>query len=156
MAATLTLGDMMRLSYSFWCGLLCLVLLYGVVACSSGDEEIDDGVTAIVEGGYRGEIQDSVAGRGTVIATLAQNADAISGAWQTIFQNAVNNNGGTLLGTVSGDDVSITFTPSTSTRCVFVLTATASGAEISGNYAPVDCAQTVTGTLTMRRQQQSQ
>jgi hypothetical protein len=62
-----------------------------------------------VSGVYRGTIQDSLVGTGTITATLVQQGTAISGAFDTSF--AAGNGGGSVSGSLDGTMLTLTVTP---------------------------------------------
>lgn len=132
--------------------LLCfLTLCLGALAgCDSGDNEE---TVAAVAGNYRGTVQDSVAGPGTVVVSIAQNGSSLTGTFQTTFQVAANNNSGSLTGTVSGSSVTLTVTPSRTTSCPFTVTATmVTATRLMGTYAAFNCTVAVSGTIDVTQQ----
>ena len=128
------------------------VILFLVLACvmtsCSGDEE-----DTSLSGTYVGTIQDSVVGAGTVRITLSQTGSTLSGTWQMTFANPNFTNSGSLSGTVSGQSITLTLTPSNPTTCPFNVTATMMGANrFVGTYAAFNCGDTVAGSLDVTRQ----
>ncbi len=101
-------------------------------------------------GSWVGSIQDSVAGSGTVSATLTQSGTSIVGTWQAVF--AAGTNGGSLSGVVNGSQVILELFPSSVTACPFRVVATGSATSMSGNYAAFNCTGSITGTISMTKQ----
>jgi hypothetical protein len=65
-----------------------LALAVGLLGCSS------DNATPPVTGTWTGPLQDSLAGRGTLVLTLSQTQRQLTGTWQSTFPDARHNNGG--------------------------------------------------------------
>jgi hypothetical protein len=130
-------------------GILCVMLAcLALVGC--GDDDDDGDVN--VSGNFRGTIQDSVAGPGTINASLSQSGNVVSGTYQTFFANPANNGSGTLAGTVSGSSVTLTATPSVATACPFRVTGSVDDDELTGTYAVFNCTVAVSGTVNLERQ----
>jgi hypothetical protein len=105
-----------------------------------------------VTGNYTGTIQDSVAGAGTITASLAQTNAEVTGTFKVAFKNVAQNNSGSVSGTISGATATVTLTPSVTTSCPFKLTAQVQSPQISGTYAAFNCQQAVSGTIAVTRQ----
>ena len=88
-----------------WLQVLVFVCACGgaLAACGGGDE------TEQVSGVYRGTMQDSLVGTGTITATLVQQGTAMSGAFDTSF--AAGNGGGSVSGSLNGTTLTLTVTP---------------------------------------------
>jgi hypothetical protein len=136
-----------------WRAVALVVVLLG---CSGG--ETSNNLT----GTWTGPIQDSRAGRGTLLLSLSQVQTQLTGTWQQTFPDARNDTGGTLSGTasprLSGDpsDLVITmiWSPTQAGACTFTVEATLDNNDLdhfTGTYAPVDCAQPTSGSLDVTR-----
>ena len=101
-------------------------------------------------GTWAGSMVDSFAGNGTTTLTVSQSGSDIVGTWQAIF--AAGNNGGTLAGTISGNDVLVELYPSDPTACPYAVVAQRSGTTLSGTYAAYSCTQAITGTVSVVKQ----
>ena len=131
-----------------WSGmLLSLGLALTFLGCGGDGDE-----TPNIAGTYRGTVQDSVAGTGTIVTTIAQNDESLTGTFQTTFSNPANNNSGSVSGRINGSSVSLVVTPSNPTSCPFNVTANVNGATIQGTYAAFNCSRAVSGTLSLTRQ----
>lgn len=124
--------------------ILACVLGLVLVGCGGGDDEDN------VAGNYRGTIQDSLAGTGTITATLAQNGNAVTGTFQTSFPDGQG--GGSVSGSRSGNALTLTVTPPQPLACPLNVTATVAGDEIRGTYAALNCPVVDTGSFTLTRQ----
>jgi hypothetical protein len=142
---------MRRLTYM---GIGLVTMIWVVLAGCGGDD--DDNNDANVTGTFRGTIQDSIAGTGTITVTLAQDDSDLIGTYQTTFADPRNNSAGSVEGEVQGNAVTLTATPSVTplvpTACPFNVTAIVNGAQISGTYAAFNCTVAVSGSLTLTRQ----
>ena len=127
-----------------------VMVLIGIMLAGCGGDDSDD--DANVAGTFRGTIQDSVAGTGTLTITLAQNGSDLTGTYQATFANPSNNGGGTVRGEVDGNAVTLTTSPSVPTACPFNATATVNGGQISGTYAAFNCTVAASGTVNLTRQ----
>jgi hypothetical protein len=130
-----------------------LVMIWVALGGCDGDDEPHD---ANVTGTFRGTIQDSIAGTGTITVTLAQDDSDLIGTYQTTFADPRNNSAGSVEGEVQGNAVTLTATPSVTpfvpTACPFNVTAIVNGDQISGTYAAFNCTVAVSGSLTLTRQ----
>jgi hypothetical protein len=130
-----------------------LVMIWVALGGCDGDDEPHD---ANVAGTFRGTIQDSIAGPGTLTVTLAQDDSDLRGTYQTTFADPRNNSAGSVEGEVQGNAVTLTATPSVTpfvpTACPFNVTAIVNGDQISGTYAAFNCTVAVSGSLTLTRQ----
>jgi hypothetical protein len=117
-----------------------------LAGCSGGG----GGNAVDVSGNFRGTLQDSRSGPGTATATLAQNGTAVSGTVQT--STGTNIGGGNATGTVSGNAIDLTVTPSQPTSCPFHVTGSVDGDTITGNFAAFNCTVSESGTFTLTRQ----
>jgi len=138
-------------------GILTCVLVLGVVGCGSdatcvlalgvvgcgGDDEHN------LSGNYRGTMQDSLAGTGTITATLVQTDSTVTGTFQTSFPEG--HGGGNVAGRRRDDALTLTVTPPQPPACPVHVTATIDGETIQGTYATVDCPMVETGTVTLTR-----
>ena len=132
-----------------------LVMIWVALAGCGGDDD-DDKNDANVAGTFRGTIQDSIAGTGTITVTLAQDDSDLIGTYQTTFADPRNNSAGSVEGEVHGNAATLTATPSVTpfvpTACPFNVTAIVNGAQINGTYAAFNCTVAVSGSLTLTRQ----
>lgn len=135
------------LVWSLWLLMLCISLAISGCDGDGGDDQ------PFIGGTYRGTIQDSSAGAGTVIATIAQDGEDLSGTWQSTFSNPASNNGGTLTGTLNDPSITLTLNSSVPTACPFNLTGTLVGqTRVTGTYAAFNCSRPITGTIDVTRQ----
>ena len=125
-------------------GVLACVIGLAVVGCGGDDEEDN------LSGNYRGTIQDSLAGTGTITATLAQNDSMVTGTFQISFPAGTS--GGSIAGTRDGDAFTFILTPSQPQACPLNVTVTVDGDEIQGTYAAFNCPEVETGSFTLTRQ----
>ena len=141
---------MRRLTYV---GIGLVMMIWVVLAGCGGDDDKND---AHVAGTFRGTIQDSIAGTGTIIVTLAQDGSDLRGTYQTTFADPRNNGAGSVDGEVDGNAVTLTASPSVTpfvpTACPFNVTAIVNGDQISGTYAAFNCTVAVSGTVNLTRQ----
>lgn len=123
------------------------------------DKENADAVRPTVRrgslsGNYVGTVQDSIAGPGTMQATLVESDASLSGTLHITFPNPRHNNSGAIRGTISDATVMLTFTPSVPTSCPFTATLIqASAAQLTGTYAALHCQTAVSGTVALTRQE---
>ena len=131
-----------------------LVMIWVALAGCGGDD--DDNNDVNVAGTFRGTIQDSLAGTGTITVTLVQDGNDLRGTYQTTFADPRNNGAGSVDGEIHGNGVTLTASPSVRsfvpTACPFNVTAFVNGAQISGTYAAFNCTVAVSGSLTLTRQ----
>jgi len=122
--------------------LLPTSLVFVLAACTSGGFSYT--------GSWSGTINDSVAGAGTITASLAQSGSTFAGTWQAVFSSGTN--GGSLTGTVNGTSVIVDLEPSSTSACPYNVVASRSGSQLSGNYSAYNCTGTITGTLSITKQ----
>jgi hypothetical protein len=127
--------------------LLVVFLALGLAACGGGGDDTEN-----ISGNYQGDIQDSLAGHGTIVASIAQNGTALSGTFQAIFPAADLIGSGSLSGSITGSAIALIGTPSDPTDCPFRLTAAVDGDDISGTYAVFNCTVALSGTIDITRQ----
>lgn len=130
---------------------ITLALAFGLCHCSS------DNNPKPLTGTWTGALQDSLAGRGTLVLTISQVNKQLSGTWQSTFPDARNNNGGMLSGTGVGQDLLITMVWTTTQpgACSFSVTAMLDGNDedhVTGTYTPLNCTQPESGSLDVMRQ----
>jgi len=125
-------------------GVLVCVIGLALVGCGGDDDEDD------LSGNYRGTIQDSLVGTGTMTATLVQNDSTVTGTFQTSFP--LGNGGGSISGTRSDDALTLTVTPPQPSACPLNMTAIIDGDEIQGTYVAFNCSVVETGSFTLTRQ----
>ena len=101
-------------------------------------------------GSWSGTIQDSLAGPGTISATLTQSGSDLGGTWQASFTSG--SNGGSAVGFVNGNEVLLELHPSSVSACPYNVVATRSGNTLSGNYSAFNGTGTITGTISMTKQ----
>ena len=97
---------MRRLTYV---GIGLVMIWVALAGCGGDDDENND---ANVPGTFRGTIQDSIAGTGTITVTLAQDGNDLRGTYQTTFADPRNNGAGSVDGEVHGNGVTLTASPS--------------------------------------------
>lgn len=124
------------------------LLLTGLAACSSGGGSASFNYS----GSWAGSIQDSVAGTGSVTASMTQSGTDFVGTWAADFAGTQYDNGGSLYGIINNESVVIDLQPSNSMACPFDVVANRSGSTLSGNYSAYNCSVTVTGTLSITKQ----
>ncbi len=127
-----------------------LALIVGLLSCSS------DNAPKPLTGTWTGTLQDSLAGRGTLVLNLSQANRQVTGTWQSTFPDTRNTNGGTLSGTGPAQDLLITMIWSTAQpgACSFTITAMLDNNDedhFTGTYVPFDCAPPESGSLDVRR-----
>jgi hypothetical protein len=125
-------------------GVLACVLGLALGGCGGDDDEDN------LSGTFRGTIQDSLAGTGTLTVTLVQNDSTVTGTFQTSFPEG--NGGGSLSGTGDGDTFTLVLTPSQPFGCPLNVTGTIDGDAIQGTYAAFNCNVVETGSFTLTRQ----
>ena len=128
-----------------------VAMVVGLLGCSSDNEPKP------LTGAWTGTLQDSLAGRGSLVLNLSQTNQQVTGTWQSTFPDASNNNGGTLSGTGPGQDLMITMVWSTVQpgACSFTVTAMLDNNNedhFTGTYVPFNCAQLDSGSLDVTRQ----
>jgi hypothetical protein len=128
----------------------------GILSCSGGDTTND------LTGAWSGTVQDSRAGRGTLLLSLSHVKTQLTGTWQQTFPEAQHNTGGTLAGTASPQitgnprDLVITMLwfPAQAEACTFTAEATRDNNDLdhfTGTYAAVDCPEPASGSLDVTR-----
>jgi hypothetical protein len=127
-----------------------LALVVGSLSCSSDNDPKP------LTGTWTGTLQDSLAGRGTLVLHLSQAHRQLTGTWQSTFAEARNNNGGTLSGTGPARDLLITLVWSTAQpgACSFTVTAMLDINDedhFTGTYVPFNCTQPESGSLDVAR-----
>jgi len=128
-----------------------VALVVGLLGCSSDNDPKP------LTGTWMGTLQDSLAGRGTLVLNLSQTNQQVTGTWQSTFSEARNNNGGTLSGTGPAQDLLITMVWSTVQpgACSFTVTAMLDNNDedhFTGTYVPFNCAQPGSGSFDVTRQ----
>jgi len=131
----------------WWCAVALAVVLLG---CSS------DNNPKPLTGSWTGTLQDSLAGRGTLVLNISQTAKQLTGTWQSTFPDAQFNNGGTLSGTGPSQDLMITmvWSPAQPGACSFTVTAMLDNNDedhFTGTYVPLSCGQPESGSLDVTR-----
>ena len=129
---------------------LAAALAVLATACGSSDPAAPSAPN--VAGTWTGTVTDAVMGQGTVRLAISQTGSSLAGTWATTYANVTNNNGGSLTGTVSADNVTATLIPTTPTACPFNATATLNGRAMSGTYTAFNCAMAVSGSISVSRQ----
>ena len=135
---------------------ITLILALVILGCS------EDPDPNRLTGTWTGTIQDSLAGRGTLLLNLSHVNTQLTGTWQSTFPDARNNTGGTLSGTASTrlsgrpSDLVITmvWSPSQADACSFTVDATLDNNDedhFTGTYAPFNCARPESGSLDVAR-----
>ena len=130
--------------------LLALLMILALVLASCGGSSAGGGSSFTYSGTWVGTIVDSVAGPGTVTATMSQSGSNLVGTWQSTF--ADGSNGGTLAGLIRTNDVIIELYPSNPMYCPYAVVGNRSGATLSGTYAAFNCTMVITGTLNISKQ----
>src|SRR5262245_33698009 len=129
---------------------ITLALAFGIFNCSG------DNNPKPLTGTWTGTLQDSLAGRGTVVLNISQANQQLSGTWQSTFPDPRNNNGGTLSGTGPAKDLLITMVWSATQpgACSFTVTAMLDNNDedhFTGTYTPFNCTQPESGSLDVMR-----
>jgi hypothetical protein len=118
-----------------------------MVACG----DAGGGASRSLSGNWSGNVNDSVAGRGTVTLSISQSGNSFVGTWQAVFAEGVNS--GSLQGFAQSDSsVVIQLHPSNPSACPYNVVANWSGNALSGNYSAFNCSQNVSGTLNLQKQ----
>ena len=130
-----------------WGAVALAVILLG---CAS------DHTTPPITGTWTGPLQESRAGRGTLVLTLSQTARQVTGTWQSTFPDVRYNNGGTLSGTRPPRDLLRTMVWATAQpgACSFTVTAMLDPNDddhCTGTYVPMSCGQPTRGSLDVTR-----
>ena len=103
-------------------------------------------------GVWRGEILDSVAGRGRLTLVVAQEKAGFSGTWVAEFSGGGPGNRGSLAGRLTGDVISALLFPSDPGDCPFEVTGKLSANRAVGSYSARDCPTRIEGTFALIRQ----
>ena len=127
-----------------------LALAVGILSCSNNNDPKP------LTGTWTGTLQDSLAGRGTLVLNLSQANRQLTGTWQSTFPDGRNSNGGTLSGTGPAQDLLLTMVWSTAQpgACSFTVTAMLDSNDedhFTGTYVPFNCAQPESGSLDVTR-----
>ena len=135
----------------------CVVVTIATSFASCGSDSSPSPAVPSLAGTWVGTETDTVAGVGSLQATVFQNGSTLSGTYALIFPSLpISNNSGTLSGSVSGTNVSMTATPTNPAFCPATDTATvnAAGTQITGTYVAVaGCNLThQTGSFTVTKQ----
>jgi hypothetical protein len=104
-----------------------------------------------LSGVWTGALQDSILGPATALLTITQVGDSLAGTWSVEATSFAGADGGSLSGTVSGSNVRIFLTSDAPPTCFFAVTATANGNTITGTFTMVNCAGSLTGSVSLTR-----
>ena len=135
-----------------WLGLACLICACVVVGCGG-----DDNNEPLLNGGFGGTMQDSLAGSGTLTMTIIQDGENLKGTWASVFAAPANDNQGILTGTIQNPSaphpsISMLLQPANTASCPLQVTATLlTPVEMTGTYAAMNCSRAETGTLDVTR-----
>lgn len=129
---------------------LCAVSAILASACGSSGSTAPS--TPNTSGTWTGTVNDALMGQGTVRLTITQTGSSLAGTWATTYANVINNNGGSLTGSVNSANVTATLIPGVPTSCPFNATATLNGNTMSGTYTAFNCAMAVSGSISVSRQ----
>jgi hypothetical protein len=117
-----------------------------IAACGSDDGEN-------VTGNWSGPAQDTLAGTGTISATISQSADRLQGIWSVVFQNSASNSGGNLSGMLRDQIITLTLSPTNPAMCTLSATLTKRGDDhYSGQYVGINCTLNETGMIDITKQ----
>jgi hypothetical protein len=141
---------------------VAVVLLAVVLVAACDDGPAAPGAPAAPDGPFvgtwAGTIVDSAAGTGTARLVLTQST-GISGTFTVTFTNSAFDRAGTVSGTANmatATSAPLFLTPSAPLSCglggTIAVTASVSGARLTGNYSALACSGAVTGTLDLSRQ----
>jgi len=104
-------------------------------------------------GTWTGTITDNLAGTGSVLFTITETGNELTGTWQITFADPTNNNSGTLSGTIGGDAIALTLTAAQRQACSFTVAATRNDDHnFTGTYTASNCTRVETGSLDVSRQ----
>ena len=126
------------------------VVLALAVFCTGCPVAVPIDLTGRWEGTIAGQT-DGVDLSGTLTGDIVQDGSTISGVWSSRFPNSRYNNGGSLVGTVSGSSITATFAPSNARSCSFVAVSTFTRDTIQGSYSAADCSVTHIGVVELHR-----
>jgi hypothetical protein len=136
-----------RLAWRTYVGSLLLAVMVVSLGCS-GDEPT-------LTGTWTGTITDNLAGVGSLLLTMSQTGNQVTGTWQSTFSDATNNNGGALSGTVNDASIALTLTAAQPQACSFTVAAIRdedNDNHFTGTYAASNCTRVENGTLNVNRQ----
>lgn len=123
--------------------------LFFIVGCNSGSES---GAPFNYSGSWSGTISDSLAGTGTISASMIQKGSDIGGTWSAAFDHPeAGNTGGVLLGEIEGNSVGLLLEPSNPELCPYAVVVTRSGATLQGDYSAINCTIVITGTVSISK-----
>jgi hypothetical protein len=130
-----------------WC---VLALGAALLSCSSDNDPKP------LTGTWTGTLQDSLAGRGTLVLNISQAQRQLTGTWQSTFPDGQYTNGGTLSGIGPAQDLLITMVWTTAQpgACSFTVTAMLDNNDedhFTGTYSPFNCTQPESGSLDVTR-----
>ena len=135
-----------------------LVLLLNA-ACGSGTVTNPSSATAPMNlaGSWVGSTSSSVAGTGSIDATIAQSGPALSGVWSVRYANPFYNNNGSVSGSLLNNTVSLSLSSNITTPCPYSMSGTLgtgmSGTlTITGTFTTVNCTPAQSGAFTLSRQ----
>ncbi|MCH7478863.1 MAG: hypothetical protein IIA14_12295 [SAR324 cluster bacterium] len=128
-----------------------VVIPFAAAAAFRGDGRENTSPPSFV-GVWRGEIRDSVAGRGRLTLIVAQGKVGFSGTWVAEFSGGGPGNGGSLAGRLTGDVISALLLSSEPGNCPFEATGKLSGNRAVGSYSARDCPAEIEGTFALIRQ----
>jgi len=122
----------------------CLFLLALTAGCGGGSPS---GPSATdFSGTWSGTATSNLAPSAPARITLTQSGNSLTGSW------SAGVNGGPLTGTVSGNYIAATVTPSDPTTCPFTMNATVSGNRMTGTYTTFNCTAGFSGTIEASKQ----
>ncbi|MCA1790263.1 MAG: hypothetical protein LC667_10505 [Thioalkalivibrio sp.] len=114
-------------------------------------DALEDGTAPFdYAGTWSGTMVDSFAGTGTTTITMSQTGSNLVGTWQATFPSL--DSGGSLTGVVNEDEVAFELLPADSAACPFSGVAQRTGLTLTGTYEAFDCAEAITGTVTVTKQ----
>ena len=135
-----------------WSMLLVSLVLVALIACGGDDDEGQKEAFGELDGEWAGAIQSSTAGAGELRATLHDDHGAVTGTWETTFDDPAFNDQGTLAGTVNGIEFAATFQPEVVTNCPLQIHGTiVEENRLTGTFMAVNCTTNVTGSFVLTR-----
>ncbi len=102
-------------------------------------------------GRWTGTVDINNGPSGDATVDVRQNGLTLEGVWSTNFPGSSLDNGGTLAGTILGNQASFTLTPSDTNSCAFAVSGTVDGDSFTGSYSAINCGQTQTGSFNLTR-----
>lgn len=106
-----------------------------IAACGGGGGGGGGTSTSSLTDQWAGSLDGSQSGAGQVVVNFTESGSSLSGTWESKFADPSKNNSGTLSGTIDGNTVTLTLTPSDPNACGFTATGTRSGDnEITGSF----------------------